>query len=128
MVLRDDIVEVLAAAQLHVLPLWILPPQELVRTVTRYVTVQSYLPRPPGRIGRQCLPEEGLRSGDAPIGSEQQVHGHALLIHGAIKIVPLATNTDVSLVDPPRRAYAARNAMPPLLELGYVPNNSPQNC
>ena len=94
--------------------------------MTRHMAVQGHFPWPPSRIGRQSLPEEGLRGEDASIRPEQEVHGHTLLIHGAIEMVPLATNTEVSLVNPPRRADTAREAMPALLELAYVPYHPAQ--
>src|SRR5258706_4286775 len=126
MVLFNDVVEVLAAAHLHVLPLRILASQEPQCAMTRHMAVQGHFPRPPSRIGRQRLFKEGLRGGDSSIRPEQEVHSHSLLIHGATEIVPLATNTDVSLVNPPGRTDTAREAMPPFLELGYVPNHPAQ--
>jgi hypothetical protein len=67
-----------------------------------------------------------LRSSNASVRTEQEVHGHSLLIHSTIEVVPFASNADVSFVNPPRRAYTARIAMPPLPELGYVPDHPAQ--
>jgi hypothetical protein len=50
------------------------------------------------------------------------------LLCSVVTVVPLATNSDVSLVDPPRRSYTAREAMPPLLELRHIANHPAQYC
>src|SRR5258706_2906419 len=56
MVLLNDIVEVLAAAHLHILPLRILPPQEPERAVTRHMAVQSnFLGHRVGLVARAFL-------------------------------------------------------------------------
>jgi hypothetical protein len=51
---------------------------------------------------------------------DQEIHGLSLLMLCAIEMVLLASNADVGLACPPRRANSARVAMPPLLGLGRV--------
>src|SRR6202158_1785314 len=46
-----------------------------------------------------------------------------MLIDRPLKIVPVALDCDVSLVDTPRAADGSREPTPPLLELGRVANN-----
>ena len=71
------------------------------------MTVQGYLARPPRWIRRESLPEERLRRGNASIGSQQKVHGLALLVHRTVEMMPFTPNTEVGLVNPPGGTDAA---------------------
>jgi hypothetical protein len=101
MVLRDNIVEVLATPYLHSTPRGILSPQQSQGTVARRMLVQRHLARLTGRIRGQCLAEEGLRCGDSTGLAQIEVYRASLLVDGAVSLDPLAPYLDVGLVHAP---------------------------
>src|SRR5450755_3309348 len=95
--------------------------------MTRGLTVQRDLLRPTRRIRHQRLSKERLRRRYAAITAKQKINGLALLIHGTIELVPLASNGDVGLLHPPGRSNAARVSIPAFLILRNIPNDPSQN-
>jgi hypothetical protein len=127
MILFDDIVEVATASHHHVLPLRVLPSQKPQRLLTRYVAIERYLARPPWQARRQSFPKERLRGRDTAIRTRQEVHCLAVLVHGTIEVMPLATDTDVRFIHSPGGVHAACPAIPSLLELRHVPDHLTQD-
>ena len=67
--------------------------------------------------------EKPFGGGDISLGAQRKIHRLSHLVDGAIEINPAALDLDVSLVDAPRSADPAREAVPPLFELGKVALN-----
>jgi len=86
-VLLDDV----AGSDFHVAPDSMLAPQSPQRTPTRHVSVEANLART-AWMRSECLAEERLGGGDAAVGSQQEVDRLALLVDGAVQIVPAASN------------------------------------
>src|SRR3981081_1205187 len=76
---------------------------------------------------RPCLAEERLCGCNAVVRAKQKVHGLAVLIHGAIEVVPFPSNTNIRLIDSPGGVHGACPTIPSLLELRYIMNPPPQD-
>jgi hypothetical protein len=100
MILLNSSVEVATALHQRIFPLRILPSQEPHPLMTRRVTIERHLARPSRQARRQSVPAVRLRGGDAAIRTKQEVHCLAVLVHGAIEVMPLASNTDVGVSRP----------------------------
>jgi hypothetical protein len=71
-------------------------------------------------LSLEGLAEKGFGGGHIPLGAEAKVDRLTAGIHGAIEVHPAATNLDEGLVDAPRAADRACEAIPALLELRSV--------
>src|SRR5882672_9103567 len=99
-VLLDDVVEVLAGPNFHFAPDWMLSPQSPQRAPARHMAIDGDLPRSTW-VRSERLAEERLRRGDAAVGSQQKVDRLALLVDGAVQIVPAASNWNVGFIHTP---------------------------
>src|ERR1022692_4793054 len=61
------------------------------------------------------------------VPAQQEVDGLAVLVDGAIKVVPFRFDRDVRLVHSPRCADGLEESVPPLLELRDVPGHPSQD-
>src|ERR1700733_5538950 len=95
--------------------------------MTRYVAIERYLARPPWQARPQSFPKERLRGRDSAIRTKQEVYCLAVLVHGAIEVMPLATDTDVRFIHSPGGVHASCPAVPSLLELRHVPDHPTQD-
>jgi hypothetical protein len=86
-----NLVEVLAGSDFHVAPDRILSAQSPQRAPTRHMAIDGDLPRSTW-VRSECSAEERLCRGDAAVGSQQEVDGLALLVDGAVQVVPAASN------------------------------------
>src|SRR5882672_11084594 len=102
-VLLDGVVEVLAGSNFHVAPERVFSSQSPQSAPTRHVAVEGNFAWT-ARMRSKCLAEKRLCCGDAAVGSQQEIDGLALLVDGAIQVVPAAMNGDVSLIHTPRSA------------------------
>src|ERR1022692_4893119 len=101
MILLDDVVQVLAVSDLDVCPAPMLPAQQPQRSMARYVSIERDLARHAGRLGGKSFAEERLSRCDAAIGAKQKIDCLAVLVDGAVQVMPLALDRDVGLVDSP---------------------------
>jgi hypothetical protein len=62
-----------------------------------------------------------------PTWQAQEVYCLAVLVHGAIEVVPFAADTDVRFIDSPGGVHASCPAIPSLLELRHVADHPTQN-
>src|SRR5882672_10410414 len=90
---------------------------------TRHVAVEGNFART-ARMRSECLPEKRLCRGDAAVRSQQEVNGPALLVDGAVQVVPTTTNRDIGLVHTPRSADGSSEKVPSLFELGHVSDHT----
>src|SRR5882672_1540282 len=121
--LLDDVVEVLAGSNFHLAPERMLSRQSPQRAPTRHVAVEGNFART-ARMRSECLPEKRLCRGDAAVRSQQEVNGLALLVDGAVQVVPTTTNRDIGLVHTPRSADGSSETVPSLFELGHVSDHT----
>jgi hypothetical protein len=110
-----------ASPHLHVPPARMLASQQPQRATTRHVAVERHFSRDTRQVRRECLAKERLCSGDTAFPAQQEVDGLAVLVDGAIKVVPFGFDRDVRLVHSPRCADGLGESAPPLLELRDVP-------
>ncbi len=101
MILLNDVVEVGTFPDENILPPRILPAQEPQRLMTRRVSVERDLARPPRQSGGQCLVKAGLCRRNASIGPEQKVDGLVPFVDCSVEVVPLSPHRDARLVNPP---------------------------
>src|ERR1700692_637585 len=94
---------------------------------TRHMTVQSHFAWDTWSIRRKRLAKEGLCSRNSTVAAEQEIDGLALLVDGAIKIVPLGFDRDVGFVYSPRGADRFGEPVPAFLELRHVPSYPSKN-
>src|SRR5882672_1410455 len=99
-VLFDDVVEVLAGSSFHFAPDWMLSPQSPQRASARHMAIDGDLPRSTW-VRSERLAGERLRRGDAALRSQQEVDRLALLVDGAVQIVPAASNWNVGFIHTP---------------------------
>src|SRR5882672_12738331 len=99
-VLLDDVVEVLAGSNFHFAPDWI-SPQSPQRAPTRHMAIDGDLPRSTW-VRSECSAEERLGCGDPTVAAQEEVDRLALLVDGAVQVVPAAMNRNVGLVHTPR--------------------------
>jgi hypothetical protein len=97
-----------------------LPAQQPQRSMARYVSIERDLARHAGRLGGKSFAEERLSRCDAAIGAKQKIDCLAVLVDGAVQVMPLALDRDVGLVDSPGGSNRFGEPSPPLLELRYV--------
>ena len=112
-----------ASPHLHVPPARMLASQQPQRATTRHVAVERHFSRDTRQVRRECLAKERLCSGDTAFPAQQEVDGLAVLVDGAIKVVPFGFDRDVRLVHSPRCADGLGESAPPLLELRDVPRS-----
>ena len=91
MVLLDDVVEVLAGSDFHAAPDRMLSPQSPQSAPTRHMAIDGDLPRSTW-VRSECSAEERLGCGDAAVGPQQEIDRLALLVDGALQVVPAASN------------------------------------
>src|SRR5271156_3574193 len=128
MILLDDVVQVLAASRLDVSPAQVLPAQQPQRSMARYVSIERDLARHAGRFCRTSLAEERLSRCDAAVGAKQKIDCLAVLVDGAVQVMPLALDRDVSLIDSPGGPNRFGEPSPPLLVLRYVAGYPSKDC
>ena len=128
MILLDDVVQVLAASDLDVCPAPMLPAQQPQRSMARYVSIERDLARHAGRLGGKSFAEERLSRCDAAIGAKQKIDCLAVLVDGAVQVMPLALDRDVGLVDSPGGPNRFGEPSPPLLELRYLASYPSKDC
>src|SRR5450631_3654354 len=126
-VLLDEVVEVLVCTHLHVPPARMLASQQPQCAPTRHMTVERHFSRDTRQVRRECLAKERLCGGDTAVPAQQEVDGLAVLVDGAIKVVPFGFDRDVRLVHSPRCADGLGESAPPLLELRDVPGHPSQD-
>ena len=91
------------------------------------MAIECYLAGDARRTRGERLAEERLGGGEATIATEQEVDGLAVLVDGAIQIVPLGFDRDVRLIDTPRRADHPREPVPALLKFWDVSRDPPED-
>ena len=128
MILLDDVVQVLAVSDLDVCPAPMLPAQQPQRSMARYVSIERDLARHAGRLGGKSFAEERLSRCDAAIGAKQKIDCLAVLVDGAVQVMPLALDRDVGLCDSPGGPNRFGEPSPPLLELRYLASYPSKDC
>jgi hypothetical protein len=68
------------------------------------VAIQRDLPRDARKSRRERFAKERLCGGDATVTAKQEVDRRAVLVDGAVQIMPIGLDRDVRLVHPPQRA------------------------
>lgn len=96
--------------------------------MARYVSIERDLARHAGRLGRKSFAEERLSRCDAAIGAKQKIDCLAVLVDGAVQVMPLALDRDVGLVDSAGGANRFGETSPPLHELRYVAGYPSKDC
>ncbi len=127
MILLDQIVEVLATPDFDEIPLGVFPTEQSESRVALLVAIERDLTRPPRQARGQRFAEERLRSGNAAIRTEQEVHRLAVLVDSPVEIIPLALNVDIRFVHTPGGIHRPCEAVPSLLEFRHVTDHPPMN-
>ena len=71
-------------------------------------------------LARERPPEKRFGGGDISFGAKQEIHSFSRLVDGAVEIDPTPLDLDVGLVDAPRSAGLASEAVPPFFELWNI--------
>lgn len=100
MVLLDDVV-VSARSHSYVPPARMFAPQQPQRSSTRHVTVERDFARHLGQRGRERPSKERLCCRDSTVAAQQEIDGPAVLVDGAVEVVPLRLDRDMRLIDAP---------------------------
>jgi hypothetical protein len=87
-VLLNELVEVLVRPHFHVPPARMLAPQQPESTAARHVSVERQLARHARQCRTERLAEERLGGRNSTVASELKVYGLALLVEGALQIMP----------------------------------------
>ena len=119
-VLLDEVVEILVRPYLHVAPAGVFTAQQPQRTPARHMTVERHLAWNARRARGERLAKERLRGRDATVAAEQEINRLALLVDGAVELVPLRFDRDIRFVHSPRGADGFGEPAPALLELRHV--------
>ena len=119
-VLLDEVVEILVRPYLHVAPAGVFTAQQPQRTPARHMTVERHFAWNARRARGERLAKERLRGRDATVAAEQEINRLALLVDGAVELVPLRFDRDIRFVHSPRGADGFGEPAPALLELRHV--------
>jgi hypothetical protein len=90
------------------------------RRATLAVAVERHLARHARKCGGMRFAKERLCGRNAAVAAQKEVDGLAMLVNGAVQVMPLRFDQDVRLVDPPRRADRCGEAAPSFHELRDV--------
>ena len=85
-----------------------------------HMTVERHLAWNARRARGERLAKERLRGRDATVAAEQEINRLALLVDGAVEVVPLRFDRDIRFVHSPRGADGVGEPAPALLELRHV--------
>ena len=64
-----------------------------------------------------------MRGFDRAIFPEEEINGPALLVYGAVQVMPAAFDQSIRLLRSPRTANHTSEAVPPFLELRHIPDH-----
>jgi hypothetical protein len=95
-VLLDDIVEILVGPDLHIAPAGVLTSQQPQRASTRHVAVERYLARHTRKGRGKRFAKECLCGRDAAVATQKEVDGLAMLVDGAVQVLPLGFDREWS--------------------------------
>lgn len=95
--------------------------QQPQRATTRRVSVERYFAWHAWECRAEHLAKEGLRRRDTAVAAKQKVDCLAVLVDGAVKIVPSRPDRNVRLIGPPRGADRFGKPTPALFNLRNIP-------
>ena len=119
-VLLDEVVQILVRPNLHVAPARVFASQQPQRASTRHVAVERHFAGHTRKRRGKRLTKERLCGRDAAVAAQKEVDGLAMLVNGAVQVMPLRFDRDV---DPPRGADRFGDAAPSFHELRDVAGN-----
>jgi hypothetical protein len=100
-VLLDQVIQIVVRPNLHVAPARVLTSQQPQCASTRHVSVERHFARHTRKRRGKRFTKERLCGRDAAVAARKEVDGLAVLINGAVQVMPLRSDRNVRLVDPP---------------------------
>ena len=104
-----------------------LSPQSPQRAPTGHIAIDDDLSRATW-VRSECSAEERLGCSDPSVAAQEEVDCLALLVDGAVQVVPAVSKRDAGLIHTPRSADGSSETVPALFELGHVSDHLSHDC